>query len=363
MSTESATKQIASVINGNSVGLIRKIRPAWLGVLLITLATLFFTTTQSAYSVYVYDTILFACMGAIALQLLQGTAGLVSVGNSGFLLIGAFSAIYLMRAGVPFPLDVIGATVFSGVVGFIVGIPALRLRSLFLALATLAVYFIAVYVGNQYQTDVPSAQFSGFAVPTLFGSFGLDAAGRDWAWLLLIIVSLLLLGAGRLMAERSGRAMRMMRDHELIAPTLGISVRHYKLLIFVLSSMVIGCQGALTAHFSGNITTDDFTLTLAFQYVAMIMIGGLDSLAGAVIGAVIVIGIPAWVPSLVGHVMSGSQATIDGPNIALIIYGVLIILFVTGTQDGVVGLFKILGKYAARLMLRVVPAVEARLRP
>jgi branched-chain amino acid transport system permease protein len=316
------------------------VRAAWWGIAGLLVVTVFFTTTQSAYSLYVYDSVLLACLGSISLQVLHGTAGLASVGTAAFLLIGAFSSVFFLRMGAPLPVDVVGATVIAGLAGLITGLPALRLRSLFLVLATLAAYFIAVFLGNLYESDVPSAREAGFFVPILFASQGELIGGRYWGWLLLICVSLVVLGASRIMRERSGRAMRLMREHELIAPTFGISVSSYKLLLFTLSSMVIGFEGALTAYFVGNVVTDNYTLTLTFQYVVMIVIGGLDSIAGAVLGAAVVIALPVWVPSLVEPFTGNSSGNVYGPNIATIVYGILTILFVTSSPDGLIGLLR-----------------------
>jgi branched-chain amino acid transport system permease protein len=317
-----------------------RIRPAWVGVVFLVGVTLVFTTVLSAYSVYVLDTVLLACMGAVALQVLQGTAGLASVGTAGFLLVGGFGSVFLNRSGFAFPFDVIGGTVFAGAAGLITGLSALRLRSLFLALATLAAYFIALFFGTLYQGSVPAAQYSGFQLPTLFASGGIKGSQDDWAWIFVGVLSLVILGASRIVKERSGRALRMMREHENIAPVLGIPVARYKLITFVLSSMVIGCEGGLLAHFSGTVSTDNYTLQLSFQYVVMIVIGGLDSIAGAVIGATIVIGLPIVVPNILSALFGSSLGSTNGSNIALIVYGLLVCIFVATWHDGIVGLFR-----------------------
>jgi branched-chain amino acid transport system permease protein len=277
-------------------------------------------------------------MGAIALQLLQGTAGLVSVASAGLLAIGAFSSVFMLRSGVPFPADVVCAAGVAGGAGFITGLPTLRLRALFMALATLSTYYIAIFLGNLYQSRVQSAQSAGFFVPTLFGSKGLLNGGRYWAWLLLCLVSILILCVNPLMQGRSGRALRIIREHELIAPTLGVSVTKYKLILFTLSSMVFGLEGGLMAHFTGNVVTDSFPLLLSFQYVAMIVIGGPGSIIGAMIGAAVVIALPVWVPDLVHSVIGDSLGPVAGPNIGLIAYGILVIVFVANSSGGVVGL-------------------------
>jgi branched-chain amino acid transport system permease protein len=337
-----------------------RIRPAWVGVVFLVGVTLVFTTALSTYSVYVLDTVLLACMGAVALQVLQGTAGLASVGTAGFLLIGAFGSVFFNRSGFAFPFDVIGGTVFAGAAGLITGLSALRLRALFLALATLAAYFIALFLGTLYQGSVPAAQFSGFQLPTLFSSGGLKGKQDAWAWIFVGVLSLVILGASRIVRERSGRALRMMREHENIAPVMGIPVARYKLITFVLSSMVIGCEGGLLAHFSGSVSTDNFTLLLSFQYVVMIVIGGLDSIAGAVIGATIVVGLPIVVPNIVSALFGSSLGSTNGSNISLIVYGLLVCIFVASWHDGIVGLFRSVRSSLASLWTQHVPRADKR---
>jgi branched-chain amino acid transport system permease protein len=329
-------------------GRVSAVRPVWLGIGALAIITLIFSTTQSPYTLYIYDSVLMACLGAVALQVLQGTAGLVSVGTAGFLLLGAFSSVFILRSGAPFPIDVIGGAAVAGVAGLIAGLPALRLRALFLVLATLAIHYVAVFIGILYENHVPAASVAGFVLPTLFVSTGLDQAGRYWAWLLFPCVALVIIAASRIMRARSGRALRMIRGHEHVAPTLGISVPKYKLILFAMSSAVIGLEGGLTAHFSGVVSTGNYSLTLAFQYVAMILIGGVDSILGAVLGAAIVVALPVYVPKVVGAMLGGTRAVTDGPNIALIVYGILVVIFVTASPDGVVGLLKKLRRLVQR---------------
>jgi branched-chain amino acid transport system permease protein len=195
---------------------------------------------------------------------------------------------------------------------------------------------------------VPSAQAAGFFVPVLFGSYPADS-GIYWSWLLFAIVSLIILAATRIIRERSGRALRMIREHEHIAPTLGIPVARYKLLIFTLSAMVIGFEGALLAHLNGSVQTANFPLTLAFQYVLMVMIGGLDSILGAVLGAAVVIGLPIVVPNIITAINPNESNPSVGANISLILYGVAVIFCVTASPDGIVGLLRSLGRMALRV--------------
>jgi branched-chain amino acid transport system permease protein len=349
--TKTRPTRVASV--SRATGIVGRVNPSWWGILTMGVGTAAVVLVGSGYQAFVLDSVLMACLGAIALQVLQGTAGLVSVGNAAFMMIGAYATVFMLRSGLAFPFDMIGAAVVAAVAGGLTGLPALRLRALFLALATVAAHFIAVFVANQYQSTVPEAQYSGFFIHTLFRSSGVDGAARNFAWLLFGIVALVIVWATRVMSERTGRALRMIRDHELVAPTLGISVSRYKLSLFAATSLIIGIQGSLFAHFIGSVSTDQFPLILAFQYVAMIIIGGLDSIAGAVIGAVVVTVLPIWVPSWVAPFFGDSRATTVGPNVALMLYGLLVIVFVTASPGGIVGLFRSMrGRVAAGVARR-----------
>jgi branched-chain amino acid transport system permease protein len=351
-----------------SLAVLRRVRPAWWGVLVMGLLTLYFAQTQSAFVVYVYNTCLLACLGAIALNLLMGTAGQASIGNAAFLAIGGFVSVWMLRAGVPFPADIVIASVIAGAAGLLAGAPAVRLHGLELALATLAAQFITLFFANQYQ--VHSAGSAGFSIVPLFNSAGLIGSGRDWAWLLFGIVSVTILIVSRLMRERAGRALRMIRDHDVAAPALGIPVIRYKLMIFTFSSMLIGLEGGLMAHFTGSVTVDNYTLALAIQYVAMILIGGLDSIAGSIIGAAIVIALPVIIPNIVSHLLGANQAATNGSNISVIVYGVLIIVFIIGSAGGgIIGTLKNLASSPAAkaaagagngLVQRLVPILGRR---
>ncbi|MEI8101439.1 MAG: branched-chain amino acid ABC transporter permease, partial [Bacteroidota bacterium] len=301
---------------------------------------------------YIYNRILLASMAAIGLQFLLGTAGLVSVGNSAFLLIGSFGAVICLNSGINFPFDLFFVLIVSGFVGLIAGLPSLRIRALFLALSTLAVFYISVFFGNLYQSRDPDAAAAGFVIQKVFQSYGFTNGGHYWAWLLTGFAGFVILIINRLMHEKSGRAYRMIRDHEFVAESLGIPVFRYKLFAFVISSMIVGTVGDLMAHFSGMVSTENFSVAIAFEFIAMIVIGGLDSVVGAIIGAVVVVGLPTIVPNLIGPLIGTSNAAVNGPNISVILYGTLVIVFVTSSPDGVVGLLRVFRRKLYALVLR-----------
>lgn len=316
--------------------------PTWLmaGLAVMAISTFYFATKASSANLFTFNSCLLAAFGAIALNVLMGTAGQVSIGTSAFLAVGGFSTIFFMRLGLPFPADVIAAGLAAGVAGLIVGLPALRLRGLQLALATLAAFYIVYYLGNEYQSKAKNAGSGGFSINPLFQSRGLVGGQRYWAWMLFGLTALLVILAGRVTRYRSGREWRLVRDHETAAPALGIAVTRSKMTVFALSSVVIGIQGGLTVYLTGSVAADDFTLLLAVSYVAMVVIGGLDSIAGAVIGAVVVTALPTVVPHVVSSIIGAQQAAQKGASISEIVYGLLVVVFVTSSQRGIVGWFR-----------------------
>jgi branched-chain amino acid transport system permease protein len=320
------------------------IRPAWYGVAALTAITAYYVTEGSAFHLFIINTCLLAAIGAIALNLLMGTAGLVSIGNSAFLAVGAFSAVFAIKSGVPFPGDLVVGAVVAAAAGAVIGLPALRLRGLHLALATLAGFFIVIYFATLYQSKGKGGGSGGFFVPVLYQSQGFTGGQQYWAWTLLVIVSVIILIATRLSAERSGRAWRIIRDHEIVAHTLGIPVTRYKMIAFALSSALIGFQGALAARLNGSVSVDQFTLALAIAYIAMVLIGGLDSVLGAVIGAFLVTALPTVMPILITMVIGKLPVASQGPAVAEIAYGLLVIVFITSSPQGIVGLLRNVGR-------------------
>lgn len=317
------------------------LRPAYFLILPLIAVVAIFTAVGSSYQIYIVDTVLLASIGAIALDLLMGTGGQVSIGNAAFLAVGAYSTVWAGRAGVAFPFDVIIGTLACAAAGLVVGLPALRIRGMYLALATLAAFYIAQFVGQTYQTDTVGA--AGFVMTPIFtGTISQQSA--KWAWLLVAVVAATIIGASWLRAGRSGRAWRMIRDHEIAASMMGIPVARYKLLLFVISSALIGLEGGLTARFIGAITYDSYTISLSISFVAMILIGGLDTMAGPLIGALVVTTLPIFVPDVMNLFGSSSSSSLNAGNYAEIVYGALIIVFMIRAPKGLTGAIVGLGK-------------------
>jgi branched-chain amino acid transport system permease protein len=320
----------------------------WGGVLLLILVTVIVGAAMSDYNIYVYNTCLLAAMGAIALNIQLGTAGQVSLGNGAFLAVGAFTTAALSQTGIGFPWSVLIAAVASGAAGLLIAIPALRLKGLYFALATVAAFFIVYFICNNYQTSTVGE--AGFSFPSVFPTSSYHGVQTSWSWLLTGILAVVIIGASVMSQGKTGRSLRIIRDHELAAPAFGVNVVRSKLLVFGLGFAVIGLQGGLTAYYTGLVTVDSFTLTLSIQYLAMVIIGGMDSILGAIIGAFIV----TILPTLTTNVLQGtlSNATVQGPQIAVIIYGALVIFFVTSSAGGIVGWGRSIRRRAVQKLAR-----------
>jgi branched-chain amino acid transport system permease protein len=274
-------------------------------------------------------TIMLAIPSAHALNLLTGVAGQVSLGNAAFLAIGAFSAAALGSVNsLPFVPVLVIATLVAAAAGAIVGIPALRLRGLYLVVATMALQFIVIYAARRFQ--VPRVGAAGFRMPRPV-IFGQPMDQQRWYILLTIVAALSTVMFVNLKRSRYGRAWMMIRERDIAAEILGINVPRYKILAFTITSAMIGFQGALFAYYLRTVEMETFNLNLSIDFIAMIIIGGLGSAHGAIFGAVLVYGVPFYISQLSDSLPRDWFITdligSDIFNINRIIYGLAIIGF------------------------------------
>jgi branched-chain amino acid transport system permease protein len=286
---------------------------------------------------------LIAIMGAVALNLLVGSTGLVSLGHAAFFAVGALMAGVLgTQWGLPFPLTLLGAGVAGAVAGAVVGLPSLRLRGLYLMLATLALHFIVLYVFLRYMLAEFGPGGIPFDAPTI-GPLTVDSDQR-WYFLLLACAAATLLVTRNLLHMRQGRAFMAVRDHEIAAASLGMNVAMVRLKAFAVSSFVVSVVGALYAYELGSTTTSNYTLSLVIGYFAMILIGGMGSILGAVLGALLWQLLPQILDTLSGQIGPGTPVVgnlldkYQEQTVALIL-GVLIILVLRFRPDGLNGLW------------------------
>ena len=226
-----------------------------------------------------------AIIGALGLNILVGYTGQISIGQAAFLAIGAYStAILEARAGLPFYLAIPAAAVLTSALGLVFGIPSLRLRGLYLAIATLAAHFITTYGIVHWESMTNGVLGFNVAPATLFG-VPLDSDARIFYVIFALVIPATLF-TKNLFRTKVGRAFIAIRDRDVAASVMGVSLFRYKLLAFVISSFYAGIAGGLMAHHSRILFPDAFTLLVAIDYLAMIIIGGMGSILGSIFGAV-----------------------------------------------------------------------------
>src|SRR5216684_167779 len=288
----------------------------------------------STYWLDVLNRIGIAVIGALGLNILVGYTGQISIGHAAFLAVGAYStAIFEVNLGVPFYLAIpLGALVASGV-GLIFGIPSLRLKGLYLAIATLAAHFITTYVIVHWERMTNGVL--GFMVPpaTLFG-LALDSDARIF-YLIFALVAPATLFTKNLFRTKVGRAFIAIRDRDVAAGVMGVSLFKYKLLAFLISSFYAGVAGGLMAHHSRILFPDAFTLLVAIDYLAMIIIGGMGSILGSIFGAVFMTLLPE-VLKLTATSLTGVYPQAFGliASARDIVFGLAVIFFLTYEPQG-----------------------------
>ncbi len=245
----------------------------------------------SAYYYRIGALVFIFALAVVGLNLLMGFAGQVSLGHAGFLGIGAYSvAIGPSHFGIPSWLCLFIGAILSGVVAFLVGRPILRLKGHYLAVATLGFgLLVAIVLTNEAGwTGGPD----GMSVPKLV-IFGWTVRGSDaWYWIAgtTFIGGFLL--ALNLMQSSTGRALQAIHDSEIAALVLGVDVARKKLTIFVISAMYASLAGSYLALFNGHITPDIAGFLRSIELVAMVVLGGMGSIVGSLVGAVVLVVLP-----------------------------------------------------------------------
>ena len=290
-----------------------------------------FATT---YWMDVLNRIGIAVIGALGLNILVGYTGQISIGQAAFLAVGAYAtAIYEINLGLPFYLAIPLAAVTTSLFGLIFGIPSLRLKGLYLAIATLAAHFITAFVLIHWESMTQGV--IGLTVPTatVFG-LPLDSDARIFYLILALAVPAVLF-ARNLFRTRVGRAFIAIRDQDVAAAVMGVSLYKYKLLAFVVSSFYAGVAGGLMAHHSRILFPDAFTLLVAIDYLAMIIIGGMGSILGSIFGAIFMTLLPE-VLKLTATSLTGVYPRAFGfiASTRDIVFGLAVIVFLMYEPQG-----------------------------
>jgi branched-chain amino acid transport system permease protein len=319
----------------------------------------FFPFLASPFALDLACQVFLASIGALSLMLLTGYAGQISLGHAGLIAAGAFTTGILAREiGAPFWITLPASALTGIVLGFIFGLPSLRLRGLYLAVSTLALHFIVIYLGGEYETKRGFS--TGIVVdPPRFAGMKLTD-GRAWYFVLLAAAVVSLLICVNLLRSRSGRAWQALHVRETVAEALGISVARYKLLAFVISSSMTSVAGCLFAYYRGFVSIEAFDLFLSIQYVAMIIVGGMGSLLGALLGAAFITVFPYLIEGVLRLLPNVQKLAGEIFAVNYAAFGVVMILFLIFEPLGLVGIWRRVQNYFLLWPFRYKPLAGAR---
>ncbi len=289
--------------------------------------------------------IIIAVIGAVGLNILTGFTGQISLGQGAFLGVGAYTSAYLTaKLGLSFWLGVPAAGLMTAIAGMAFGIPSLRLKGLYLAIATLASQFILEWIFLRWE-PVTGGSF-GIVVPRpTLGGFVFDT-DRSYYYIVLVIATIMVFFAANLMRTRTGRAFMAVRDHYISAEIMGINLFKYRILSFAVSSFYAGVAGALYGHSLRFVSSEQFNIGVSITYLAMIIIGGLGSILGSIYGAVFMMLLPKLL-TVVTTKLGANFPGIAEVAIALEqgVFGAIIILFLIFEPDGLAHRWKMIKAY------------------
>lgn len=270
----------------------------WLGAFLVFL--LVFPLFADPYVLYIANMIGFAVIAAVGLNILTGFTGQISLGHAAFAGVGGYAcAIFITRLDMPFWLALPGGGLVAAVAGLIIGIPSLRVKGLYLCMATLASQFIFEFLFIHWESLTKGIR--GINVPPpMIGSFALDTE-KSYYYLTLAVTVIAVLYGRNLVRSRVGRAFVAIRDRDLAAEIMGISLFRYKLTAFAISSFYAGIAGGLWVCFLRIVTPEHFPFHLSIQYLAMVIVGGLGSILGSIFGAVFMTLVPEVLNVVTGN--------------------------------------------------------------
>ncbi len=319
-------------------------RPTWLmrsRIILIVALVLIFPLFADRYWLTLANTVGIAAIGAIGLNILVGFTGQISIGHGGFLAVGAYvSGLLAQKMGVPFWLSIPIACFATAGVGVIFGLPSVRLKGLYLAIATLAAQEIIIWAIRHL--DLVGIHEESLTIPyaSLFGTRLTELTGQNndvvFYWIILLCLIGTIVFTANLFRSRVGRAFVAIRDQDIAAQVIGVDLFRYKLMAFSVSSFFAGLAGALTAHYRGIVSWERFTIDVSILYLSMIIVGGLGSISGAIYGAAFIVLLPAILTD-VGRALNDVIPQIDSimPFIKNGAYGLAIILFLIFEPEGI----------------------------
>ena len=277
-------------------------------------------------------------IATLGLNLTTGNAGLISLSHGAFLGVGCYSVAYLAKLGVPFYLALPAAGALSALLGVVVGLPSLRVKGIYLAIATLAAHFVLTFVFREW--DAVTGGVPGTSIPRAsIGGFEFTGDRRNF-YLIFVCAFGLAIAARNLARTYIGRAFVAVRDRDISAEILGVHLLRTKLTAFAIGAFYAGVAGGLLGYFYGSISPEYFVLTLSVFYLAAVIVGGLGTVLGSILGALFMTFVPE-VLRLLAHASSQWFPAVAGLLLPMgqVVFGFLIIGFLVFEPKGLAALW------------------------
>jgi len=310
---------------------------SWLAIFIVSMILAPFFVSR--YQLSILNEIGIVVIGALGLNLLTGYTGQISLCHGAFVGIGAYTAALLAsKLGVPFLISLPLSGLMAALLGMVVGIPSLRLKGLYLALGTLAFGFIVEYI--LFHWDLIQGDM-GMAVPKIsFGTFTVRTE-RQFYFLIMTAATIAVIFAKNIARTKIGRCFVAIRDRDIAAEAMGIPLAKYKVMAFAISAFYAGIAGCIMAYYQKWIVPGSFDLSLSIAYIAMIIMGGLGTILGSILGAILITGIPHGIVYFT-DVFKESCPAISGliVDFKLGIFGLIIVLTLLFEPRGLVGIYQ-----------------------
>jgi len=309
----------------------------WLGMLGLGLAV--FPFVAGEYLIYMANITGVAVVGAVGLNVLTGFTGQISLGHAAFMGVGAYTAAILDKQGVPFLVTLPIAGAAAALCGLVVGAPSMRMKGLYLCIATLAAQMILDFTFVHWESVTHGIRGLNLPPPSIFGLS--VASGKAFYFVIVACAAIAVTVCRNLFRTRVGRAFIAIRDRDISAELMGINLFRYKLYAFGVSSFLAGVAGCLMANLLKVVTPEHFHLHFSVQYLAMIIVGGLGSILGSIFGAFFMTVVPEVLRSALG-LFQGLDSQIMRYLFPLqtVVFGALIVVFLIFEPHGLAEMWR-----------------------
>jgi len=311
----------------------------YFGVFLVFPFSLF---KYTQYILFLINMTAIGVIGALGLNILIGYTGLISLGQAGFMGVGAYTvAILSTRVGTPPYLSIPVAGILTAIVGIMAGTPSLRLRGFYLAMATLSSEFILEYVFKNWESMTHGVSGLYVTPPQIFGVY--MSNDRVFYFISVTLAICAVFCTRNLFRTNVGRSFIAIRDRDIAAGLIGINVFKYKLLSFAVSSFYAGVAGALWCYYMTIINPEAFQLYVSIDYIAMIIVGGMGTVLGPVYGAIFVVLLPEFIQRVMEMLEPILHIEYAFAAFKQIVFGVIIVVFLVFEPRGLAAIFSRLG--------------------